>query len=81
MSKKEEPKAKDVELKPLSRKVLEDQIKKSQQVIEELNNLILRTQRDVEQNIGVLDYTKFLLQRYTLAPEPEEPKKTPLEVK
>lgn len=84
MSKKETPKGpeKDVELKAFSRKTLEDQLKESERVISVLQQQEVQIQRDIQQNFGVLNYTKFLLAKYAIAdaPKPDE-KKPDLEVK
>lgn len=81
--KKPEEKAKDVERKPLSRELLEDQIKESERVIAAMQSEAVRLNRDIEQNIGVLNHTRFLLERYDVPSIPRKPevKKTDLEVK
>lgn len=81
--KKTEEKAKDVELKPLYKETIEEQIKMSEQVVAQLRAELTRVERDLEQNIGVLNHAKFMLQRYALPSKPkdEEKKKTDLEVK
>lgn len=74
--KKPEEKAKDVERKPLSRELVEDQIKESERVIVELQAQLARTQRDIEQNTGVLNHARFLLNHYDLPSVPRQ-KETP----
>lgn len=72
---------KDVEQKPFTKEILEKQIKASEEVIEKIRAEIIRSERDLEQNLGVLNYTRFLLKKYALPSIPDVPKKTDLEVK
>lgn len=78
MSDEKKPEVKDVERKPLSRERLEDQVKESERIISAMQAQVTKLQRDIEQNIGVLNHTRFLLEHYEF-PSVSRKTKTKLE--
>lgn len=73
----EDNKPTEVTVKVLTREQLERQIAASEQTIQQKRNQIINLTSEVEQQVGILKYSKHLLATFQL---PEE-EKAPLEVK
>lgn len=75
-------KAKDKELKKLSREILTKQVEESQIAINQAVQNLTQLQQQIEQQKGVLAYAQHLLTQFDIPEAPkDEPKKTDLEVK
>jgi hypothetical protein len=74
---------KDVERKQLSRDILNRQIEESRRAINYAQQSILAFTQQLQQQQGILNYAEHLLAQFEIpeATKPEDPKKTPLEVK
>lgn len=74
---------KDVELKKLTKELLQKQIEESSKHIEYAQKQIATLTEQIQQQVGVANYANHLLKQFDIPVEvkPTEPKKTELEVK
>ena len=77
-----EEKMKDIELKDLSKDVLERQIQASEQLIQQSQNQIIQLQNQIQQQHGIAGLARHILEKFNIpdAKKPEEAK-SELEVK